>query len=385
MRFDGWSVRHWCCLLVAWCLLRPGPLAAAAAPPPAAAPPVVVALLAGKPQRAVRAPTGAIVASHALTPALTGTIFRFRFVGDHLLAPSRDGRTLYALAPSDPPGVDHLAVVDTVSAGVRARYALPPGVAFSALAVGPVSGRLYLFGTPTHATGALVAVADPRTGRVLARWAVHRGDTGDWFVYQGAVAPDERALYLSYHGSDTTGIDRLVLTGRGLRPCRSANPPHVGCIWTHGGFALYGPGLLATTGEGPIEEIDGAGRVVHRFDPRLPGNHLTEFALDARAGRLYVVGPCGYTGGMSVVTLATARTRVLVPLSPPGQAPTFCGDRFALGPRNLLAVGETAAALPQLGLPGAVLLVDARTGAVRRTVTTPAEPVDVFVVGQSHD
>jgi len=379
MQFDGLGVRRWCCLLVAWSLLRPGSLTPAAATPP----PVVFALLADDRLLAVRADTGAVVASHALTPAPTYTTPRLRLIGDHLLAPSRDGRTLYALAPSDPPGADHLAIVDMASARVRARYALPPGVAFSAMAVGPVSGRLYIFGAPTHATGARVAVVDPHTGRVLARWTVHRGDTGDWFVYQGAVAPDERALYLSYHGSDTTGIDRLALTGRGLRPCPSANPPHVGCIWTHGGFALYGPGLLAMTGEGPIEEIDRAGRVARRFDPRLPGNHLTEFALDARAGRLYVVGPCGYVGGMSVVTLATARTRVLVPPSPPGQAPAFCGVRFALGPRDLLAVGKTAATLPQRGLPGAVLLVDARTGTVRQTVTTPAEPVDVFVVSQS--
>ena len=379
MRFDGVIVHRWSHLLVACCLLRPGSRVA----PPAAAPAVVFALLADNRLLAVRADTGALVASHALTPAPAGTTPRLRFIGDHLLAPSRDGRTLYALAPSDPPGADHLAVVDTASARVRARYALPRGVAFSALAVGSVSGRLYLFGAPTHAGGARVAVVDPRTGRVLARWVVHRGDPGDWFVYQGAVAPDERALYLSYHGSDTTGIDRLVLTAEGLRPCPSVNPPHVGCIWTHGGFALSGPGLLATTGEGPIEEIDGAGRVVRRFDPRLPGNHLMGLALNAHAGRLYVVGPCGYGGGLSVITLATARTRVLVPPSLPGQAPAFCGERFALGPQDLLVVGKTEATLPQLGIPGAVLLVDARTGAVRRTVTTPAEPVDVCVVSPS--
>lgn len=380
MRFDRLIVRSWCCLLVACCLLRFGPLTA----PPVAAPAVVFALLADNRLLAVRADTGAIVASRVLAAVPVGTTPRLRFSGNHLLAPSRDGRTLYALAPSDPPGADHLAIIDTASVGIRARYALPIGMAFSALAVGPVTGRLYLFGAPTHGRGALVAVIDPRTGRVLARWTVHRGDTGDWFVYQGAVAPDERALYLSYHGSDTTGIDRLVLTGQGLRPCLSANQPHVGCIRTHGGFALFGPGLLATTGEGPIEEIDGAGRVARRFDPRLPGNHLTEFALDARAGWIYVVGPCGYGGGLSVVTVATARTRVLIPTSSPGQAPTFCGERFALGPQNLLAVGRTEVTIPQLGLPGAVLVVDARTGAIRRTVITPAEPVDVFVVGQSH-
>jgi len=379
MRFGGLIVRRWSHLLVACCLLRPGSPAA----PAVAAPAVVFALLADNSLLAVRADTGALVASHALTPFPASTTLQLRFVGNHLLAPSRDGRTLYALAPSDPRGADHLAVVDTASAGVRARYALPPGVAFSALAVGPVSGRLYLFGAPTHARGAFVAVVDPRTGRVLARWAVHRGDSGDWFVYQGTVAPDERALYLSYHGSDTTGIDRLVLTAGGLRPCSSANPPHVGCIWTHGGFALSGLGLLATTGEGPIEEIDGAGRVARRFDPRLPGNHLMGLALDARAGRLYVVGPCGYSGGMSVITMATARTRVLVPPPLPGQAPAFCGERFALGPRDLLVVGKTEATLPQLGIPGALLLVDARTGAVRRTVTTPAEPVDICVVSPS--
>jgi len=150
-------------------------------------------------------------------------------------------------------------------------------------------------------------------------------------------------------------------------------------------MVLYGDGLLVTTGSAPIEVVDHAGTVRRTVDTRLVGNHLMDFALDRRATDLYAVGPCGYTGGVSVVNVTTGWTRVLVPpggLIPPADGGgLLCGERAALGPRSsVLVVGNTAVTVPQLGLHGRLLFLDTQTGTVRRTVDTPSEPIDVAVV-----
>ncbi len=97
------------------------------------------------------------------------------------------------------------------------------------------------------------------------------------------------------------------------------------------------------------------------------------------------MGPCGYTGGASVVNVTTGRTRVLVPpdgLIPPEDGGGLLrGERAALGPRaSVLVVGNTAVTVPQLGPHSRLLFLDTQTGMVRRTVDTPSEPIDMAVV-----
>jgi hypothetical protein len=58
---------------------------------------------------------------------------------------------------------------------------------------------------------------------------------------------------------------------------------------------------------------------------------------------------------------------------------TVCGQRAEAAPAGMLAVGRIECAVPRLGLAGSIVLVDARSGRVRHTVTTPAEPVDLVV------
>jgi len=293
-------------------------------------------------------------------------------------------------------------VLDVATFATLASYPLPPGGdTIRSLLVGPATGRLYLVGnraapgSPTPATsagmeqsaaGVVVTVLDPDGGRVVATWTTRAATGHDWFVYQAALATDERQLFLSYHGTDTTGIDRFAVTAAGLERCASAGPPNVGCLRGHGPFALYGDGLLLQHGdESLLYATDQDGHVRRTFDTQLGGNHMLAFAVDARAGRLYAVGDCAYTPGFSALDLAADPPPGAVPTTPviaptAGEGPPPCGSQLALGPANLVVVGQSARPEPDPLLPGKLLLLDGRTGGVDRTVVTPAAPIDVLVV-----
>jgi hypothetical protein len=197
-----------------------------------------------------------------------------------------------------------------------------------------------------------------------------------WLVYQGAVASDESALYLSYHGPDTTGIDRFEIQATGLLRCGIAPAPESGCFRTHGSFALRDGELIAATGEAPWVALDPVTGALHaQFDLQLEGNHLMEFGIAAGIGRLYAVGSCGYTGGLAAVDLATHRTEVLAPSRSPG---VICGERIAaLGDGSLLVVARTAIPVPTL-VPGALVVLSSE-GKTLRTIKTSAEPIDLLL------
>src|SRR5207248_2446692 len=143
---------------------------------------------------------------------------------------SPDGERLFVLVPGAP---DQVVVVDVATIAVRATYPLAAdGSLFRSLVVGPATGRLYLFGnradprvpTPTPgppnngqgAAGVVVSVLDPARGTLEATWTAREAEGRDWLVYQAAVSDDERDLFISYHGVDTTGIDRFTVTPVGL-------------------------------------------------------------------------------------------------------------------------------------------------------------------------
>lgn len=350
---------------------------------------IVFALLADNRLLAVRPSTGAVVASAHLGPAPS------RPETGYYLALSNDGRTVFALVPGARP--DRLCKINAATVRVQSCYRLPADLAFYSLAVGPRTGRIYLFGDRAagpkrrgpdgvvQPTDAVVAIVNPHTGALLHTWRARAANGYDWYTYRRPVSPDERALFISYHGAYTTGVDSFTVTQAGLQRCAPALGPRQGCIPGHGDIALHGDGLLVTTGSERIEAVDRSGKVRRMLNTRLAGNHLIDFTLDRRTDELYAVGPCGYTGGFSVVDIRTGRTRVLVPtgsIVPPGDGGgLLCGERAALDMRSsLLVVGNTADMVPQLGLHGHLLFLDTRTGQVRRTFTTPSEPVDVLAV-----
>lgn len=355
----------------------------------------VYALLADNQLLAVRADSGVLVARRLAPTPPPAT---WRFVG-HDLVFSRDGATLYALAPGFPGTDDRVAVVDAPTAAVRSTFSLPGQGVYRGLALGPVTDRVYVFGTRDGS--AIVTVLDPQTGRILDDWVARPLDGPSWDVYQGAVSADERRIYLSYHGEKTTGIDWFALDANGLHRCTPPRPvfPSSGCIPTHGGFVLHGNGLLAATGTNVVLDVGPDGMVRRAFDTKLNGNHLMEFTVDAASNRLYAVGSCGYAGGLSSVDLGgggilttptsdgewrwratpePSAVRALVPPEPGiGDTGEPCGQRIVVAPSGQLVIAKLPIPDPRPGIPGALLFLDPTTGRVTRTVVTPAEPVDV--------
>jgi hypothetical protein len=345
----------------------------------------VVALLADNELLAVAADRAVALARLHLGPApnLLGV--------SHAMALATDKTTLYVLVPrgADQPGApDRLVVFDLATRQVRATYPLEAATSYRSLALGPHSHQVYLFGNHHEPGGqsALVAVLDPAAGQIRHRWMVRPANGRTWLIYRGIVTDDERHLVVSYHGPDTTGADVLTVAGNRLVPCASATPPWGGCLDSvHGDVIAVGDRLLATTGDAQrVEERTLGGKLLGRWDSGLAGNHLMELAADAAARRLYVIGSCGYAGGLSVIDLdAGLMRRLAAPVAGGGLAgapPAICGERIETGPTGLLVVARTGRPVPVPESPGALLLIDAHDGRLLHTVPTPSEPVDLLVV-----
>jgi len=356
----------------------------------------VFALLADDRLVAVRAHDGTVLAERALRPAPANT--RDRATG-HLLARSNDDSTLFALLTDDTGSPDQLVIVDVATTEVRASFPLATdGTQYRSIATGPVTGRLYLFGN--RGADVIMSTVDPISSTTLGTWVAKEGGTHDWLVYQGAVSDDERQVLVSYHGTDTTGIDWFTVTADGPQRCEIAVRPNTGCLRTHGGFILDNGELLAATGTRIIVAVDETGAIKYGLDTYLEGNHLMEFVVDKEVGRLYAVGSCGYTGGFSVLDIRRDSRPAAVtqdgihlqspppppqvfvpPRAPDGpRTPVPCGERLTLGANGLVVVGRTEKPVASSNIPGALLFLDGRTGQVIRAVRTPSEPVDVLDV-----
>jgi len=149
------------------------------------APTRLVALLADRTLVVAELSRGAVLSTTSLGPPKPTV----RFGGD-LIDRSPDGRKIYVLVPGA-----RLAVLDGSSLAVTRRVALPAGVAFRSLAVGPRSGRLYLSGNTKRS--AEVDVLTP-AGQLLRRAVLRPSDA--WFVLASAIAADASALDVSSRG-----------------------------------------------------------------------------------------------------------------------------------------------------------------------------------------
>jgi hypothetical protein len=306
-----------------------------------------------------------------------GPVQRQPAVGAHLaLAPG--GRTLYVLVQGSSRSGDSVAFVDTARGVVAGRVRLPRRTIFRVLALAPATHRLYVVGDrPARGPQRpVVAALDTRRRRLLWTALVRRESGLDWWVYGAAVEPGEQTLLVSYHGTSTTGADRLRLLQNGVEACTPPPRPYAGtaCIRLHGRIEPYGDELIAGTGDPrSILVLDHEGRRLRNLDPRLDGNHLMEFAIDRKRGLLYSVGSCGYSGGLAEVAIATGRTRLL-------ERPRdrrICGDRIVVASPSLLAIAAPPRPVPSPGFGGRIELVRRSDGELVAALPTSDDPVDV--------
>jgi len=141
-RRRGTARRPWAPLvaLALCCTLGVGASTGRANQPRAASPtPTVFALLADNRLLMVRLATGAVMARLRLGPPPVAAA-----LAGYYLALSNDGRTVFALVPDAQR--DRLCVIDPALVRVEVCHRLPAGLLFHSLAVGPKTGRLYLFG-----------------------------------------------------------------------------------------------------------------------------------------------------------------------------------------------------------------------------------------------
>lgn len=285
-------------------------------------------------------------------------------VGDYL-ARSGDASRLFVLVPATRQSVQSVIELAPSTLKVERRYRLPTGILFRSLQIGPRSGRLYVVGnrgTARKIGPPVMLVLDPDSGAVLGRLTVRPARGRQWYVLDAAVSSDEQYVAVSYHGSDTTGADWIRLSER-PEICADRTPAYAACLELHGAVAFRGHDLLVTTGEGPLVELALDGRVVRRWPAKLPRNHLTHFTLDNRSPRAVVLGSCGYTGGVSMISLDSGMTKVV------GYPDEVCGEAVSFVEPELLAVGRNMVPVPQ-GTPSEIDFVDVGTRRiVRRTPT----------------
>lgn len=364
---------------------RPSTGAAPSAGPPATpsrlpAGSVLLALLADDRLVAVAPRTGAVVRQTVLPAATAGQT-------GHLLAVDPTGRQAYALIPRQPAAPDQLAVIETRTLSQPSTVPLDPGTHYRSLAVGERTGRLFLFGNRSDATGesAWVSVLDADR-RHVGSWMLRPANGHRWTVYSGSVAPDERHLAVSYHGADTTGADVVTSAGAGWSPCGTATSKSgAGCSSdVHGRVVAAAGGVFASTGDGDrMLLLDYGGRIVRSWDPALPRNHLMEF--DVAAGTVLVVGPCTYSGGLTELTTGTGKVTALARPGPPGMtgeqrlaAGTICGERVTRTSDGTIAVSPSPEPTPREDA-GQLLLLPPGHGQLTRTML-PADVVDLLPV-----
>ena len=219
------------------------------------------------------------------------------------------------------------------------------GARFRTVAIGPVSRSPYLIGD----SGAVLTIAKlaPDLGSVSSTWK-HRLDPDyGWDVHAAGLNSREDRLLVSYHGPETTGIDRFQIARDSLIRCATRIHRSRGCLRAHGGFVQLNDTIFAAMGWRWIARFAGDSVVSYDtgYDTGLDDrNHVMEIAIDTSARRVVVVDACYRTGSAAVVDLR-ATPGLLPPVvigarspsTPPAQSPAekfpslstgVCGERI---------------------------------------------------------
>lgn len=223
-----------------------------------------------------------------------------------------------------------VVLVDVATGSLAARRQLAAGLAYRGLAVGAITGRIYVFSNrdvgpdrgPTHGppSNAGVTVLAPDLSTVIYSQAVRNTQGFDWYVYEGATDSSETYMLLSYHGPDTTGVDLISIGANRL--IDSCDGLGSGCIQSHGGFVVTAARLYFATGSSPILETTPSGVVVGQINTGIQNEHIMELKLDSSGDHIFIAGSCLYSGGLFEVDLKSKHTVTLA-----SQGSNVCGER----------------------------------------------------------
>lgn len=305
--------------------------------------------------------------------------------GGRLLAYAARRNELFVLVRTGGRARDAVVVLDARTLRSKRRYVLDGNEIGRGIEYRARSGLLYVFsnrpGAFTTSSGtrelaAVVTILAASTGATRKVFVVRQPDRRDWWIYRGIVSGDERMLWVSYHGSETTGADWVLLAdGIPTARCAVETGPGEGCQpRVHGNVERYGRGVIAATGHSSaIVQLGRSGEIERTWNARLPNNHLMEFAISPADRTLAALGSCLQTGGLSRVALVGGRVRVLVPASRPGfPNRRLCGDRVLVIPGRRLLVARAPA-----GFEPPLVVVDARNGRVVARMPAPRDAADV--------
>ncbi len=317
-------------------------------------------------------------------------------VATGLTAPRDITRTV-TLAPASPPGSavgNYLAVTPSgmilalspsgsskrqelvfLSKSLKPLYRrlLRSNTTYRSLQVNHTAGTIYLagnVGSDRKVGNPFVETRAATTGAQL-RQTILRTTHHNWLVLSTALSSDDRYIAVSYHGLDTAGADWLPLIGKRTR-CHDNTPSDgIACLLLHGEVSFRDHAIIATTGAEPFIERDLQGRLTRKWFAHLPGNHLMAFALSLDGGRVAVVGPCGYRGGLSIISLTQTRVQRF------GYPNAICGDRIIFLDRHTVAIARNPLPVPE-GLPSEIDIVDIASGHIRRRIPTSSEVLDLI-------
>ena len=281
----------------------------------------------------VALPSGRATARMRLAPGPQGPIGEGRF----LAFDARD-RRLFVLVQTGT-GADWVAVVDSRTLNVRARFPLEPEISYRGIVL--AGDVLYAYGgrfgreidTTNHVReeSAVLTQLDAANGVIRATSTIRPANGHSWWIYWAAAREDATGIALSYHGGCfgdsvelcTTGADWIDVHGTSFTTCQQTTTPY-GCLAdAHGMIEPYGVGWIAATGGETLVQYGRSGNVRRRLHTGIDNDHLMEFAFNATQSRLYVLGSCGTRGGLRRVSLSGGAATLI------GRG--VCGDGLIVG------------------------------------------------------
>ena len=307
--------------------------------------------------QSVDAQTGAIISELRLltpqtTPQVTAAVV------------SKSGREDFVAITNWRAGTTRIVGVNNRDSTVREVAFVSDSITYPFLEAGPRTGLLYL--VAEHQTH--FVVIDPTEGKERGRYAFARNDGCEWPVFWAHISPDERRLYISYHGPCSSGADWIQLSDP-PRVCdrAAAEREHFACVGAHGDVVPFRGGLVVADGREVVVTDSQGVSTVHDLGPL---GHLMDFALDTASARVYGIGSCLYTGGLTVTDLS----KFAQPSNVLAAGVSICGSLIVLSPdRSTLFVVRDAP-------PNSVSMIDLESGALRARITNNDLVVAVLFV-----